>query len=102
MPVTVPVGLALNLPWQLIENATTYEAWLAAAERLDELEGVWKWKQDPSSPHYDSRLIQERLTEMKRVCPHQLLRPQNSLCPVTEAGALCVTITDAGSCMPST
>jgi hypothetical protein len=53
--------------WQLLANATTYQAWLTAAEKLDELEGVGEWKRDPTSPYYDSRLIQERLIEMKRV-----------------------------------
>jgi hypothetical protein len=52
---------------QLLANATTYQAWLTAAEKLDELEGVGEWKKDPTSPYYDSRLIQERLVEMKRV-----------------------------------
>eukprot|EP00292_Cryptomonas_paramecium_P004922 CAMPEP_0113701832 /NCGR_PEP_ID=MMETSP0038_2-20120614/24813_1 /TAXON_ID=2898 /ORGANISM="Cryptomonas paramecium" /LENGTH=513 /DNA_ID=CAMNT_0000625807 /DNA_START=203 /DNA_END=1741 /DNA_ORIENTATION=- /assembly_acc=CAM_ASM_000170 len=53
--------------YALLANATTYQAWLSAAEKLDELEGVWAWKNDPSSPYYDSRLIQERLNEMRRL-----------------------------------
>ena len=58
---------ALSGALQLLANATTYQAWLTAAEKLDELEGVGEWKKDPTSPYYDSRLIQERLVEMKRV-----------------------------------
>jgi len=50
-----------------MEEATTYEEWLAAAMKLDELQGAETWKRDPSSSFYDSRLIQERLSEMLRL-----------------------------------
>eukprot|EP00291_Cryptomonas_curvata_P025997 CAMPEP_0172163532 /NCGR_PEP_ID=MMETSP1050-20130122/7323_1 /TAXON_ID=233186 /ORGANISM="Cryptomonas curvata, Strain CCAP979/52" /LENGTH=517 /DNA_ID=CAMNT_0012833731 /DNA_START=56 /DNA_END=1605 /DNA_ORIENTATION=- len=50
-----------------MDNATSYEEWLEAAYKLDEIEGHDKWKEDPNSPHYDSRFIQERLDEMRRL-----------------------------------
>ncbi|EKX49043.1 hypothetical protein GUITHDRAFT_50638, partial [Guillardia theta CCMP2712] len=50
-----------------LEEAKSYEEWLAAATKLDELQGAEAWKRDPSSSLYDSRLIQERLSEMLRL-----------------------------------
>jgi len=50
-----------------METAETYEEWLEAATRLDELEGGSAWKRDPKSPHYDSERIQKRLNEMYKL-----------------------------------
>ncbi|OJI97676.1 hypothetical protein ASPVEDRAFT_37100 [Aspergillus versicolor CBS 583.65] len=42
--------------------ATNYEDWEEAAFELDELLSLDLWRQNPSSKHYDSRLIMSRLT----------------------------------------
>jgi hypothetical protein len=52
---------------QRMENAETYEEWLEAASRVDELEGSNNWKAIDQSPFYDSELIRSRLQEMQRV-----------------------------------
>lgn len=68
---------------QKMETAETYEEWLEAATRLDELEGGSAWKRDPKSPHYDSERIQKRLNEMYKV-----RSLSSSLCLVLEGRGL--------------
>lgn len=41
-----------------LSHSKTYSEWLSIAEKLDELEGADAFKNDPSSPYYDSELIQ--------------------------------------------
>ena len=47
--------------------ANTYEEWIAAAVKLDALEGADGWKDNETSGYYDSKHIAERLVEMERV-----------------------------------
>ncbi|KAL4785098.1 hypothetical protein BJX76DRAFT_325587 [Aspergillus varians] len=44
--------------------ATNYEDWEESAFELDELLSLDLWRQNPSSKHYDSRLIMGRLTAL--------------------------------------
>ncbi|KAL3435295.1 hypothetical protein BDV09DRAFT_168185 [Aspergillus tetrazonus] len=44
--------------------ATSYEDWEESAFELDELLSLDLWRQNPSSKHYDSRLIMGRLTAL--------------------------------------
>ncbi|KAE9980321.1 hypothetical protein EG328_011827 [Venturia inaequalis] len=49
---------------QLLENldeARLFEEWEASAYQLDEVSGLDLWRQNPTSKHYDYRLIYERL-----------------------------------------
>ncbi|KAF9425930.1 hypothetical protein BGZ94_007087, partial [Podila epigama] len=48
----------------LLSAATNYEQWAEAAAILDNLQGKDKWKNDPTSPHYDYELLQERLFQL--------------------------------------
>ncbi|KAG0349024.1 hypothetical protein BG004_002552 [Podila humilis] len=48
----------------LLAAATNYEQWSEAAAILDRLQGKDKWKNDPTSPHYDYELLQERLSQL--------------------------------------
>ncbi|CAD6446634.1 0ac97dce-d309-4c8f-a49d-0a63cb36d791 [Sclerotinia trifoliorum] len=45
----------------LLRDAQTYEEWEEAAFQLDVLLGNDLWRQNPTSKHYDYRLIHERL-----------------------------------------
>ncbi|KAJ3373048.1 hypothetical protein GGF31_001035 [Allomyces arbusculus] len=49
----------------LLNVATSYEQWSAAATTLDRLDGRDEWKQDPVSDLYDYKLLQERLTGLQ-------------------------------------
>ncbi|PYH40613.1 triacylglycerol lipase family protein [Aspergillus saccharolyticus JOP 1030-1] len=49
-----------------LENATTYEEWEEAAFDLDELLSKDLWRQNPTSRHYDYRLILGRLEALMR------------------------------------
>ncbi|TPX53981.1 hypothetical protein SeMB42_g00494 [Synchytrium endobioticum] len=51
----------------LVDKATTFEQWTAAAEMLDKIEGYDRWKLDPVSTDYDYRLVQDRLAQLKKV-----------------------------------
>jgi hypothetical protein len=53
-----------------LKVATSYEEWQGVAERLDELEGAREWKRDPSSPFYDSNLIQQRVEKFRELIEH--------------------------------
>ncbi|KAI8601247.1 acyl transferase/acyl hydrolase/lysophospholipase [Dissophora ornata] len=48
----------------LLSAATNYEQWASAAATLDRLQGKDKWKNDPTSPHYDYEMLQERLSQL--------------------------------------
>ncbi|KAJ3397522.1 hypothetical protein HDU92_007185 [Lobulomyces angularis] len=51
----------------LLERATNYSQWHAAAERLDKFDKkVVAWKNDPVSPYYEYQLIQDRLDQLKK------------------------------------
>eukprot|EP00286_Rhodomonas_abbreviata_P017672 CAMPEP_0181319332 /NCGR_PEP_ID=MMETSP1101-20121128/17510_1 /TAXON_ID=46948 /ORGANISM="Rhodomonas abbreviata, Strain Caron Lab Isolate" /LENGTH=611 /DNA_ID=CAMNT_0023426915 /DNA_START=49 /DNA_END=1880 /DNA_ORIENTATION=+ len=50
-----------------MDNATSYAQWLEAAQKLDEIEGHDRWKEQAESPLYDSQLIKERLEIMKKL-----------------------------------
>ncbi|KAG5463430.1 MAG: acyl transferase/acyl hydrolase/lysophospholipase [Olpidium bornovanus] len=49
----------------LMDVATNYEQWAAAALVLDHLLGYDKWKLDPVSPEYDYKLVAARLSDLK-------------------------------------
>jgi hypothetical protein len=61
------LGYFLTILQQRMEDAETYEDWLEAASRVDELEGSNNWKAIDQSPFYDSELVRSRLQEMQRV-----------------------------------
>ena len=44
-----------------------FDTWNGAARRLDLAEGITAWRQDPASSVYDSKLIRDRIHEMKAV-----------------------------------
>ncbi|KAL1967534.1 hypothetical protein VTN77DRAFT_3049 [Rasamsonia byssochlamydoides] len=44
-----------------LATAETFEEWEEAAYQLDELLGTDAWRQNPTSKHYDYRLIRQRL-----------------------------------------
>jgi TAG lipase/steryl ester hydrolase/phospholipase A2/LPA acyltransferase len=50
-----------------MKEARTYEEWHLAAERLDEIEGHLEWKGLDASPHYDSKLLRERLRQVQQL-----------------------------------
>lgn len=47
--------------FDILRDAKTYEEWEEAALQLDILTGKDLWRQNPTSKHYDYRLINERL-----------------------------------------
>ncbi|KAH8599025.1 hypothetical protein B0O99DRAFT_614792 [Bisporella sp. PMI_857] len=47
--------------FEVLRDATTYEQWEEAAFQLDVLLGNDLWRQNPTSKYYDYRLIHERL-----------------------------------------
>lgn len=47
------------------QNATTYRQWYDASAQLDELSGNNLWKATPQCRHYDHRLVQKNLEEMR-------------------------------------
>lgn len=49
----------------LLEAASNYQQWSAAATILDEIEGKSAWKADPVSDLYDYKLIQDRLESLR-------------------------------------
>uniref|UniRef100_A0A7S4KKZ0 PNPLA domain-containing protein n=2 Tax=Guillardia theta TaxID=55529 RepID=A0A7S4KKZ0_GUITH len=54
--------------WYLqMDNATSYNEWLEAARALDEIEGHDRWKAEDESELYDSKLIRDRLQDMRRL-----------------------------------
>ncbi|KAK0387637.1 hypothetical protein NLU13_3882 [Sarocladium strictum] len=55
-----PVELWLDL----LRNAQTFEEWEEAALHLDNLLGLDLWRNNPTSKHYDWRLITERLSSL--------------------------------------
>ena len=48
-------------------HATTYEAWYAAAEQLDELSGMLAWRAEDEDPAYDAALIREDIRAFARL-----------------------------------
>ena len=48
-------------------EAETYDEWHLAAERLDEIEGHLEWKSSDASPHYDSKLLRERIRQVRQM-----------------------------------
>ncbi|KAK3328880.1 hypothetical protein B0H66DRAFT_5046 [Apodospora peruviana] len=61
-----PVEIWLDI----LRNASTFEEWEEAALHLDNLLGLDLWRNNPTSAHYDYRLINERLAsiEVARDC----------------------------------
>jgi NTE family protein len=51
--------------YKTLENANNYHAWYQAALELDQLEGMYIWKTDPDSTHYQHGLIRERLYNLR-------------------------------------
>jgi TAG lipase/lysophosphatidylethanolamine acyltransferase len=49
-----------------LNKATDYEQWEEAALNLDNLLGLDMWRNNPTSRHYDYRLINERLRSIER------------------------------------
>lgn len=56
-----------ELWYKRMAEAVSYEEWHAAAERLDEIEGHLEWKALDASPHYDSKLLRERLRQVQQM-----------------------------------
>lgn len=60
-----------------MDQARTYDEWLAAAVAHDERSGAARWQRQDSSSRYDYRVIRRRLDELKRLSgkgdPHELL-----------------------------
>ena len=50
-----------------MSEAETYHEWHLAAERLDEIEGHLEWKASDASPHYDSKLLRERIRQVREM-----------------------------------
>jgi NTE family protein len=50
-----------------MDNATSYNEWLQAAQKLDEIEGHDRWKLQDESELYDANLIRQRLEDMRRL-----------------------------------
>lgn len=50
-----------------MDNATTYDEWLQAAQKLDTIEGHDRWKLQDESDLYDANLIRQRLADMRRL-----------------------------------
>ena len=50
-----------------MDNATSYNEWLQAAQKLDEIEGHDRWKLQDESEFYDANLIRQRLEDMRRL-----------------------------------
>lgn len=53
--------------YRQMDNAVTYDEWLQAAKKLDEIEGHDKWKLQDESELYDANLIRQRLNDMRRL-----------------------------------
>ncbi|MFZ3192384.1 MAG: DUF3336 domain-containing protein, partial [Moraxellaceae bacterium] len=49
-----------------LAQANSYHEWQQIATELDTLTEMAQWKQDNASPYYDSELIAERLTTLRR------------------------------------
>ena len=56
-----------ELWYKRMAEAETYEEWHLAAERLDEIEGHLEWKVHDPSPHYDSKLLRERIRQVQEM-----------------------------------
>ena len=54
-----------ELWYKRMAEAETYAEWHLAAERLDEIEGLLEWKASDTSPHYDSKLLRERIRQVQ-------------------------------------
>ena len=50
---------------KLVEQATDYGTWRAQSMVLDTLEGLDDWKNNPVSSHYQHKLIQQRLLNLR-------------------------------------
>jgi NTE family protein len=48
-----------------MDRATDYASWRERALELDALRGLDRWKADPVSPHYEHKLIQQRLLNLR-------------------------------------
>ena len=53
--------------YRQMDNATSYNEWLQAAQKLDEIEGHDRWKLQDESELYDANLIRQRLEDMRRL-----------------------------------
>ena len=53
--------------YKRLAEAETYDEWYVAAERLDEIEGHLEWKAKDASPHYDSKLLRERIRQVQHM-----------------------------------
>lgn len=60
-----------------MDQARTYEEWMAAALAHDDRSGAARWQRQDSSSQYDYRVIRRRLDELQRLSrsgdPHELL-----------------------------
>ncbi|CAO3645957.1 unnamed protein product [Mucor hiemalis] len=52
---------------QLLKSASDYDEWSEIASKLDELDGLDKWKKDNNSPDYDWELIKTRLDQIREI-----------------------------------
>ena len=51
----------------LLKTASNYEEWCDAATKLDEIDGLDKWKREMSSPDYDHELVKTRLDQLRNI-----------------------------------
>eukprot|EP00158_Paraphelidium_tribonemae_P006464 Partr_v1_DN27830_c2_g1_i1_m23279 putative patatin-like phospholipase domain-containing protein len=55
-----------NYYLHLLDIASSYEQWHAAAHQLDRLEGNETWKENPASSDYDYNMLLSRLGQMRK------------------------------------
>jgi len=51
----------------LLREATTYEMWKEAAHQLEKLEGKEEWKADDEYEHYNHKLMQQDLSQIRKL-----------------------------------
>lgn len=47
--------------------ASTYEEWCDSATKLDEIDGLDRWKREMASPDYDYELVKARLDQLRNI-----------------------------------
>jgi len=60
-----------ELWYTCMADAETFEEWVTAAQRLDEIEGHVEWKAFDTSPSYDSKLLRERIRQVQHMVAHE-------------------------------
>mmetsp|Transcript_71757 Transcript_71757/g.116326 ORF Transcript_71757/g.116326 Transcript_71757/m.116326 type:complete len:723 (+) Transcript_71757:229-2397(+) len=60
-----------ELWYTCMADAETFEEWVTAAQRLDEIEGHVEWKATDTSPSYDCKLLRERIRQVQHMVAHE-------------------------------